>query len=158
MTPSEELLTLLMVHPINSTTPYKTAKTLITRYASILTDAVIKKKESNETVNSSLCTISSLEVYRGRGQAIAIEHSVFILSDSGTIKVRIVQSANVGINKCTGGYITVTVSFLLQISTASIKPYQGELYRMNISCSDDRLTENGCLFFKVHGVTNITKG
>ena len=32
----------------------------------------------------------------------------------------------------------------------------GELYRMNLSCSDG--VESGCLFFKVLGTANITDG
>ena len=90
MTPSEELLTLLMAHPNHHTLLYNTAKTLILPPSSNLTDAIIKTKGMNTTVHNALCTISSLEVYRGRRQAILIEHSVFTLSDSGTIKVYIV--------------------------------------------------------------------
>ena len=87
MTPSEELLTLFMAHPREITILYDTAKTLISPFSSSLTDAIIQTKETSETVNNALCTISSLEVYRGRRQVIVIEHSVFSLSDSGTIKV-----------------------------------------------------------------------
>ena len=87
VTPTEELLTLFMAHPKNSTILYKKAKTLNSPDSPDLTDAVIKTKESNETVSNALCTISSLEVYRGKRQAIVIEHSVFTLSDLGTIKV-----------------------------------------------------------------------
>ena len=35
---------------------------------------------------------------------------------------------------------------------------EGELYRMNLSCSGDGLPESGCLFFKVRGIANITDG
>ena len=35
--------------------------------------------------------------------------------------------------------------------------YVGELYRMSLSCSGEGLPQNGCLFFKVIGQTNITE-
>ena len=40
-----------------------------------------------------------------------------------------------------------------------LKEYSGELYRMiqKISCSQQR-NEEGCLFFKVSGKTNISEG
>ena len=38
-------------------------------------------------LNSSTCQISSLEVYRGREQAIEISRQGFSLSDNGTIQV-----------------------------------------------------------------------
>ena len=43
---------------------------------------------TNRTVNGSFCTISSLEVYRGREQAIEISHQGFSLSYNGSIEVR----------------------------------------------------------------------
>ena len=43
--------------------------------------------ETDQLVNSSLCHIASLEVYRGRDQAIEINHGGFFLSDNGTIQV-----------------------------------------------------------------------
>ena len=36
--------------------------------------------------------------------------------------------------------------------------YTGELYRMNLSCSDGGLPESGCLFFKVAGSTSTIEG
>ena len=89
VTPSEELFIMFMAHPREITILYDMAKTLISPHSSSLTDAIIKTKETNKTVNNDLCTILSLEVYRGRGQAIAIEHNVFTLTDSGTLKVYI---------------------------------------------------------------------
>ena len=86
VTPTEEVLTLFLSHPINGTL-YETAQTLNPSRSPIIVDALIRTTELNQTVNSSLCIISSLEVYRGRQQAIAINESVFTLSDSGTIKV-----------------------------------------------------------------------
>ena len=58
------------------------------------TDAtiVVKNNDSeNQSVNSSYwySNISSLEVYRGRKQAIEISHDGFSLSDRGTIQVRL---------------------------------------------------------------------
>ena len=46
-----------------------------------------KFNETSQLVNSSLCDISSLEVYRGRDQAIEISYQGFSLSDNGSIKV-----------------------------------------------------------------------
>ena len=43
---------------------------------------------TNQTVNGSFCTISSLEVYRGREQATEISHQGFSLSHNGSIEVR----------------------------------------------------------------------
>ena len=57
------------------------------------TDATIVKNNDSEhpSVNISLsyCNISSLEVYRGRKQAIEISHDGFSLSDRGAIQVRL---------------------------------------------------------------------
>ena len=50
-------------------------------------NATFKFSETNQPVNSSLCNISSLEVYRGREQAIEISHDGFSLSNSGSIEV-----------------------------------------------------------------------
>ena len=52
--------------------------------------AVFIASEKYQPVNSSFCHISSLEVYRGREQAMAIEISFkgFNLSDKGIITVR----------------------------------------------------------------------
>ena len=46
--------------------------------------------ETDQLVNSSLCRISSLEVYRGRQQAIEISYQGFSLTDNGSIKVHTV--------------------------------------------------------------------
>ena len=42
---------------------------------------------TKKQVNNSVCRISSLEVYRGREQAIEIGHDGFSLGNSGTIEV-----------------------------------------------------------------------
>ena len=41
----------------------------------------------SQPVNNTLCHISSLEVYRGREQAIEISHDGFSLTENGTINV-----------------------------------------------------------------------
>ena len=51
-------------------------------------DAIFHFREANQTVNSSVCHISSLEVYRGTKQVIKIRHDGFSLNDNGTIEVR----------------------------------------------------------------------
>ena len=50
--------------------------------------ATLKFNKTEQLVNSSFCHIASLEVFRGRNQAIEIDHSGFLLSDNGTIEVR----------------------------------------------------------------------
>ena len=50
--------------------------------------AIFHFRETDQPVNSSVCHISSLEVYRGREQAIEISHQGFSLSSNGTIEVR----------------------------------------------------------------------
>ena len=50
---------------------------------------MFKINETDELVNSSLCHISSLEVYRGQQQAIEISNQGFSLIDNGSIKVHI---------------------------------------------------------------------
>lgn len=58
------------------------------------TDAtiVVKNNDSeHQLVNGSYCNISSLEVYRGRKQAIEISRDGFSLSDRGTIQVRLIN-------------------------------------------------------------------
>ena len=41
----------------------------------------------SQSINSTQCHISSLEVYRGREQAIEISLDGFSLTENGTIKV-----------------------------------------------------------------------
>ena len=48
---------------------------------------VFKFNETNYLVNSSFCHISSLEVYRGREQAIEISHQGFSLNSNGNVEV-----------------------------------------------------------------------
>ena len=42
---------------------------------------------TNQLVNNSACHLDSLEVYRGREQAIEISHDGFSLTENGTIEV-----------------------------------------------------------------------
>ena len=57
-----------------------------------LTDTVVVHKEQPvSTVNTSFCCISTLEVYRGKQQAIKIKHNGFSLSHSGTIVVILIN-------------------------------------------------------------------
>ena len=51
-------------------------------------DAIFHFKEASQAISSSLCQISSLEVYRGREQVIKISHEGFLLNGSGSIEVR----------------------------------------------------------------------
>ena len=51
-------------------------------------EATFHFREANQTINSSVCDIASLEVYRGGKQAIRISHQGFTLSKNGSIKVR----------------------------------------------------------------------
>ena len=52
------------------------------------TNATVINTNSTETlVDSSICSISSLEVYRGRERTIEISHTGFILDNSGSIEV-----------------------------------------------------------------------
>ena len=44
---------------------------------------------TNQRVNSSVCNISSLEVYRGREQAIEISHEGFSLNGNGSVEVNL---------------------------------------------------------------------
>ena len=50
-------------------------------------NATIVRISTNAEVNSSFCNISSLEVYRGREQAIEISKEGISLGNSGTIEV-----------------------------------------------------------------------
>ena len=54
-----------------------------------ITNAAVtfKNHSAIEKVNSTVCHISTLEVYRGRDQAIEIRHSGFSLGDNGSIEV-----------------------------------------------------------------------
>jgi hypothetical protein len=87
----------IAVVPINSTFLIPTTP-IDSRY-SVITSTLSDKPFSeyvevfgfdgtDQTVNSSYCNISSLEVYRGREQAIEISHQGFSLGDNGSIEVR----------------------------------------------------------------------
>jgi hypothetical protein len=119
-------------------------------------DAVVALRgtaEHTQLNSSSACQIFSLEVYRGREQAIEISHQGFSLSDNGTIQVHLFYTISGNRMKC---------QFPLQINASqlvySFEEYIGELYRMNLSCSGGGLPESGCLFFKVAGTARISEG
>ena len=44
-------------------------------------------RDTEQPINKSVCAIDSLEVYRGREQAIKISHNGFTLSNSGAFEV-----------------------------------------------------------------------
>ena len=48
---------------------------------------IFKFNETDQPVNSSFCTISSLEVYWGREQVIEISHQGFLLNNNGSVEV-----------------------------------------------------------------------
>jgi hypothetical protein len=50
-------------------------------------DAAIITKSTNESLNNSVCGISSLEVYRGREKAIEVNHTGFVLGNFDTFEV-----------------------------------------------------------------------
>lgn len=69
--------------------PVKTTNTLTVDGANIDEYVVLFEfNETHQSVNSSFCEISSLEVYRGRQHAIVISHEGFSLNDSGSIEVK----------------------------------------------------------------------
>ena len=86
ITPFGEIgLTQRLLLRIEITGTSTTAQTLKTNDG--IVDAIVTFRSREEQVNGSLCQISSLEVYRGRDQAIEISHQGFSLSDNGTIEV-----------------------------------------------------------------------
>ena len=60
---------------------------------------ILKFNETDQLVNSSHCSISNLEVYRGREEAIKIGHDGFSLSNNSNIEV-IVQKFPAVISIC----------------------------------------------------------
>ena len=65
-----------------------TAATIFNIDTSDLTDAVVYHRPTGQPVRSAFCHISSLEVYRGRNEAINIRHDGFHLNQRGNIEVR----------------------------------------------------------------------
>ena len=53
--------------------------------------ALFKFNGTDRSVNSTFCSIASLEVFRGWNQVIEISHQGFILNCNGTIGVEISQ-------------------------------------------------------------------
>jgi hypothetical protein len=87
ITPNGELNTSRLILNIEVAGAATIAQTLTMN--NNVADPVVALRGSAEhtQLNNSTCQISSLEVYRGREQAIEINHQGFSLSDSGTIKV-----------------------------------------------------------------------
>ena len=52
------------------------------------TGEIFKFNRTDQLVSSSFCHISSLEVYRGREQAIEISHEGFSLNENGNTEVK----------------------------------------------------------------------
>ena len=130
-----------------------------------IANAVVTFRNREEQVNGSICNISSLEVYRGREQAIEIDYRGFSLTENGTIKVYqlLIQTDTSKYYGCPNIYhLYRIIKLFLQIHidhlVYNFEVYMGELYRMNLSCSGGGLPESGCLFFKVFGSTNISEG
>lgn len=62
--------------------------TRLTVTAEVDGGATFRFSEEEKPLESSLCHVSSLEVFRGRSQAIKIDHDGFSLGPNGTIEVR----------------------------------------------------------------------
>lgn len=87
----------ISIVPINFISLIPTAAAIDSQYSAIMTLGDSPEKNAvlvfgfngtNQSVNSSFCNISSLEVYRGMEQAIEISHQGFSLGDNGSIEVR----------------------------------------------------------------------
>ena len=93
ITPAGEFSTSRLLLNITMASTATTAQTTsMHNKDDIIVDAVVafKSREEPVQVNGSVCQISSLEVYRGREEAIEISHQEFSLSDNGTIQVCII--------------------------------------------------------------------
>jgi hypothetical protein len=91
LTPSGEFNTLRLILNIIAVAGSATTAQTLAMNSNNVADAVVTLRGTAEhtQLNSSTCQISiaSLEVYRGRQQAIEISHQGFSLSDNGTIQV-----------------------------------------------------------------------
>ena len=120
------------------------------------THAKVTSIKNKAHVNDSSCHIASLEVYRGKEQAIEISHDGFSLGDRGTIEVsHSTHPMSMCVFNCGKVYHAPQIN--RDRLAYSFEEYVGELYRMNLSCFVGELPESGCLFFKVIGETNITE-
>ena len=59
-----------------------------------VSNARVTAVSNQKHVSSSICHIASLEVYRGREEAIEISHSGFFLTKRGTLEVSIHSSSH----------------------------------------------------------------
>ena len=115
--------------------------------------ALFKLNGTTQSVSSSFCSIASLEVFRGWEQAIEINYQGFTLSGSGSIEVK-----NFSRDLTKNFHIFHNYQIDKNELAYSIEDLTGELYRMNLVCSNDALPERGSLFFKVLGNTTVTRG
>ena len=53
-----------------------------------LTDVVVYHRPTGQPVDSAFCHITSLEVYRGRNEAVKISHGGLYWNQRGAIEVR----------------------------------------------------------------------
>ena len=60
--------------------------TLATYLNTVVTNVTIVN--NHQPVNRSVCSISNLEVYRGREEVTEISHDGFSLTDRGTVEVK----------------------------------------------------------------------
>ena len=89
--PSDSIYRLILsisYQELNSSTVSTNAVTLNSQRIDVA-DAVVVLKDQQMQINNngSFCAISSLEVYRGRDQAIEINYQGFSLGDGGIIEV-----------------------------------------------------------------------
>ena len=144
-----------MVHRIIVNITESVLHTVNVNNTSSTTAIVIHQHEQGPVAN---CHVKSLEVYRGRQQTLDIgQNHGFSITDEGTIEVSILSSTHQSHHI----FFIIILLFLnndqIDRNNAiyTVKELQGELYRMNLSCSR---MESGCLFFKTAGVANITHG
>jgi hypothetical protein len=83
---SDAIVPTSSLHP-TTIAVFDSSSYLLSRAGNATTYEMFKINETDQLVNSSLCHISSLEVYRGRDQAIEISHQGFSLNENGSIKV-----------------------------------------------------------------------
>ena len=74
----------VFIEPENSSQSQQS--TLATCLHTIVTNTIIVN--NHHQVNMSVCSISSLEVYRGRRQVTEIRYDGFTLADRGTVQVK----------------------------------------------------------------------
>ena len=81
----EPQLLRLTVRTVNKTSALETISSNNSTYTNAT--VILRSRGEYVQVNHSVCNISSLEVYRGKEQAIEINKEGFSLGSSGTIEV-----------------------------------------------------------------------